>query len=751
MPSPIDAAPTTHTGSPSRYTQHMAPISEWDFERVLLALRRRRRIVIGCVLVGLAMGLVYLVVAAPRYSASVQMFIDTPRVKAVADVTETSAASLDTGAIDTQVEVLKSERVVAGLVNQLGLKNNPSFQPKKALIGDAIRSAIDFITAPFTSNDAPSDLETAEADRLQMQRIVGTLSRSIAVKRLGRTSIVELKFTGDDPATAAMIANGWASQYLVDQLDARYDATTRAAKWLQDRIGELRERSLSADMKVQQFRTKNGLIAVNGKLVDETQLQVANEQLSDARAKMAEAEAKANRITSIIESGNVDGVVSESLANTVISGLRTKYLEASKREAEISKKLGPDHIAAVNLRNEMKQYERLLFEELGRIGESYRSDYQIAKARLESLQENLKSMMALTANNNETLVTLRELERESETYKTLYSTFLTRYQEAIQQQSFPITDARVISAAYPPEGPSWPNKPLIMALSLIVGLTFGGISVLVLENRDSTFRTGSQIQQELNIEFLGLLPLIERDKKTIDPMNYVLAAPLSGFAETLRASKVSADIALRARHPKIIGVVSVMPGEGKTTVSKNFASLVSKLSSRTILIDGDLRNPGLTRSLYPDATIGLAEVLQGSVSLSAVVQHEAESGLAILPAVTHRNLTNSSELLSSTAMRKLLATLGESYDYVIMDLPPIGPVIDVRAIADIIDAFVFVIEWGKTSRVLVRSTLETEPEVLEKCLGVVLNKVDVSKIGEFEGNEYRNYAYSKYSKYYLQN
>jgi succinoglycan biosynthesis transport protein ExoP len=446
----------------------------------------------------------------------------------------------------------------------------------------------------------------------------------------------------------------------------------------------------------------------------------------------------------------------------VIGDLRRKYLDASKREAEISKRLGSDHIAAVNLRSEMREYERLVFDELSRIGQSYHSDYQIAKTRLENLQANLKEMMAQTAGDNKTLVELRELERESETYKELYKTFLSRYQDAIQQQSFPITDARVITAATPSMQPSWPKKPLVLAFGMLFGVMLGVGGAYVLEMRDQVFRTGDQVQTELGLEFLGLLPSLPvsghrpagatSSGGTLGPiapmMRYALTAPLSGFAETLRATKVAADIALRGKRPKIIGVVSVLPSEGKTTVSKNLASLIASLGSKTLLIDADLRNPGLSRALEPSAADGLVELLGGLRSISEVALRETESNLTILPAVVHRKMTNSSELLSSQAMRTLLSRAGEVFDHVVIDLPPIGPVIDVRAAADLIDAFVFVVEWGKTPRALVRSTLEVETEVREKCLGIILNKVDQDQMKLYAGSEYRNYYYSKYSKYY---
>lgn len=745
-----------------RFAYHIASVQSLDFERAYNIAKRRRRTIGFSILAFIGLAVLYLMVAVPKFTASTSLLLDTPKVAAVADSYDHgNTIGFETGGIDSQVEVLKSERIALGVIRKLDLKNDPYFN-RTSWFSSLVRGVISGVTGLFGSEvDATTAL--AEAERRTERRIVDAVTRTVEVKRLGRTYVLELKYTSESPALAAKIANAYTEQYLVDQLDAKYDATARAAAWLQDRIGELRDRSLAADTKVQKYRSEHGLIAVDGRLVDEQALANANALLSDARAKMADAEAKHQRIETILKSGSVDAAVTESLANPVVAELRTKFLQASKREEEISKKLGNEHLAAVNLRNDMAQYERLLFDELRRIGESYRSDYQIAKVRLEQLDKDFQAMKDLTGSNNETLVQLRDLMRESDTYKTLYETFLQRYQTAIQQQSFPINDARVITVATPPLGASSPKYLLILAVGLLMGALVGVGLAYLQEQRDNVFRTGEQVQSELGVEFLGMLPILQASRHApvattggpgiLPPcspmMSYSLTAPLSGFAETLRATKVAADIALRAKKPKIIGVVSVLPSEGKTTVAKNFASMVANLGARTIIIDCDLRNPGLSRNLLPHATDGLVEVLKGEKRISEVSYLESDSGLTVVPAVVHRRTTNSSELLSSESMRQLLAKLGETFDYIILDLPPIGPVIDVRAAADAIDAFVFVVEWGSTPRALVRSTLEVEAEVHGRCLGVILNKGDQSKIALYEGSEYRNYYYSKYSKYYI--
>src|SRR5271154_1692603 len=233
-----------------------------------------------------------------------------------------------------------------------------------------------------------------------------------------------------------------------------------------------------------------------------------NTQLMLAHGDTARAEARYNQITEMLKSGQTDGAVTDSLGNPVVSDLRQKYLAASKMESELESKLGPAHLQVVALKRNMAEYQRLIFDELKRIAETYRSDGEVARAKEESLNSSMSALVGQNAGTNQTMVQLRELEREAESYRTLYQTFLQRYQEAIQQQSFPITEARVITAASPPTFASYPKRSLILALSLVLGLMAGGGIAAIREVRDRVFHTASQVRDELGLDFLGMLQVV---------------------------------------------------------------------------------------------------------------------------------------------------------------------------------------------------------------------------------------------------
>jgi succinoglycan biosynthesis transport protein ExoP len=210
----------------------------------------------------------------------------------------------------------------------------------------------------------------------------------------------------------------------------------------------------------------------------------------------------------------------------------------------------------------------------------------------------------------------------------------------------------------------------------------------------------------------------------------------------LRSVKVTTDIAEFSRELKVLGVVSAVPNEGKTTTAANFAALISQTGNRVLLIDGDLRRPSLTRMLAPDARAGLIEVLTRAKSTSDVLYEDEASGLHFLPTVLNARVSHTADLVSSRAMATLLEVAREHYRYIVIDLPPIVPVVDVRAAAHLIDGFVCVTEWGKTSRHVVSEALASADLVSERLIGIVLNKASpaaLKRIESYKGRHHNSY------------
>jgi succinoglycan biosynthesis transport protein ExoP len=738
-----------------------------DFDFVLAAARRQAPMIAAIAILGLVAGWVYLRAAVPLYTATTNILIDSLKdqhtvAATIADLT------FDSAAIDSQVEVLKSEKVALSVTSAMNLTKDAEFMAgPKTLMGDTLgrlRAMLDvgsWFARPQKAEASPGSLE---------ETAVGWLQSGLDVRRLGRTYVLAVSYTSPDSGKASAIANAFADAYLNEQLDAKFEATRRAADWLETRIAELKRHSLAADLAVQKFKADKGIVATGGDkptLLSDQELSQINEQMVLARADTARADAKYAQLEELLNSGKPGVSVPDSLASPIIAELREKYLTDSKMAAQLEAKLGSTHLQVINLKKEMEQFERLIRDELQRIAESNHSEAEVARAKEKSLAQSLSGLAGASALTNETLVQLRELERESETYRNLYQTFMQRYQETLQQQTFPVGEARVITAATRPSTPSFPKRSSILALSLLIGAVAGASLGALREYRDRMFRVAAHVREELGLEFLGVLETVGSpttlrsakgeypDPRQIRPttslQRYTIDHPLSSFSETLRAAKVAIDLALGDRKPKIVGVISALPNEGKTTVAKNFASLLAHLGARTILIDADLRNPGLTASVARHAQAGLLEAIQGERPVGDLLLYEPDSGLFVLPTVVRERVQHSSEVLSSPGMRKVVARVGDAFDYVIVDAPPLGPVVDVRAAASLFDAFLLVVEWGRTPRVMVKNILDSDSALREKCVGVVYNKVNMKVISRYGDYGSKEYYFRRYNKYYHKN
>jgi succinoglycan biosynthesis transport protein ExoP len=222
---------------------------------------------------------------------------------------------------------------------------------------------------------------------------------------------------------------------------------------------------------------------------------------------------------------------------------------------------------------------------------------------------------------------------------------------------------------------------------------------------------------------------------------------LSAFAEAFRSIKVAVDLDGFDRKNRVVGVTSALPAEGKSTISSNFAQATAFSGRKVILIDGDLRNPSLTRTLAPNAEVGLLQVLQGSRSLDQALYHDPETGLAFLPAVVPPRHAQSHEVLASPAFTRLIEELRKSYEYVIVDFPPVAPIVDVRAGVHSVDALLFIVEWGRTDKNLISRELKAAPELSDKILGMVLNKVNMKALSRFESGYSKGYYGHYYGRY----
>lgn len=747
-----------------RYTNNSsvgdtAPDDAIDIDRIVGVVRRQWKLVAAAAIIGAFLGVIYLALATPSYKATSELLLDQGQGQLASEMTGLAEPARVDEAILSQVELLASTSVAATAADQLGLADNLEFldsgRSDMSRFLNNFRQLLGMSVHSF-ANEPPDTRRSAAISLVQ---------RNTSVSRVGRTYLLAVSYSAEDPQVAGDVANALASAYLTDQLNSKFEATRTASAWLEGRLEALRSESLTADLAVQKFRQENNLISADGTLVSDQQLAASSVDLTTARRATAEAKSRLDQIRSVIASGNPDATVDAALSSSLINTLRGRYVDAAARLASVVQLVGSDHERAREVQNEMNELQRLMQVELGRIAEGYESDYQVALANQQALQENLSSATATTASSNSTAAKLRELQSQASSLSNLYQTFLQSYQQSAQRASFPMTEARIIAHAGRPSRPSSPITPLVLAIGTVLGGTAGLGVAGVREFRDRFVRTAEHLRSSVGIEYLGMTPKltgrvrVRRVKKgegspnQINPISgsvyaEVLDHPNTLFSEALRGVKVAADLALSHEGCKVIGMVSLLPEEGKSTISANLGLLLASIGGRALVIDADIRHPMLSRVMAPDAKIGLVDVLLYGASLQDTIHYDERSGLHMLPVGSVENIPNSADLLSSQGFIKLILAAREFYDYVVLDLPPIAPVSDARAVSGLVDAFVFVVQWGRIPRQFLRNMLQREDRIADKVLGVVLNKVDMDKLKLYRTSDSSEYYASSYAKYF---
>lgn len=715
-----------------------------SFERVADVLRRQWPIIATCVGASLALVIIYLVTAQPMYTANTRIMMDTRQTQVLDKDSGANTALIDTGFVDSQVEVINSDDLILSVVRRLHLTEDPEFNGSNPGL---LSLVLGKVMSLFSSG------EPASQDQIE-HAAVELVQKNLRTERVLTTYVLSLNYRARTPDKAVKIANAIANAYLVGALEAKYQSTKRATEWLQQRSVELSEQATASDRAVQTFKAEHNIVGTSRGLMSEQQLSDLNTQLVQARAATAEAKARLDRIDAISDQDVAQSTVTDALNNSVITRLRAQYLDLQAQYADWSKRYGKTHLAAVNLANKMDELRKNIADELHRIGDAYRSDYEIAKSREASLDKSVKDLVAQAGHTGQAEVQLRDLESAADTYRNLYNNFLEKLQSATQNQSFPLSESRLISTASKPDHKSSPRTVLALVGGLVGGLCLGFGAAFARELLSDVLRTPGEVEDELGVKCLGVLPDIRPATKTAallstsartgppDLSRYVVDHPFSRFAETLRNIKVSIDVARLTREIKVIGIVSSLPKEGKTTVAANFAQLVALTGHRTVLIDGDLHTRSLTRELAPNAKSGLVEALNDPPSLGYHVQRSTETGLDFLPSIVASRMVNSADVIGSKAMAELLKVLRENYEYIVIDLAPVMPVADSKAVSHLIDAMVYVIEWGQTTRSAVQESVSGSEVLQKKLLGAVLNRANpkmLKRIEAYKGKHHNSY------------
>lgn len=748
---PLDQSPEEGPSQPFGYSGIRDV--EVDLRQILLTLWRRKALIIGSALLITTLATLTAFQLTPKYTASAKVMLDT-RKNQVADIGSVlSGLSADTATVLSEIEILKSNSLMERLVKQLGLLDDPEFNGSlrpQGIVDGFVEGTLhprNWIPAPWYAAIAGADpgLELNEDEKAARtnSKVVDAVARNFSIQPVRRSYVLSLSFTSESPRMAALITNTLADLYIVDQLEAKFEATRRATGWLNDRLGTLRAKVLDTEKAAESFRAKAGLSQGKDVSVNAQQLTEINTQLILARSKKAEAEARLRQVQTLIKSeGGAESAV-EVLSSQLISRLREQETGVLRKAAEMASRYGERHPKMINFRAEIGDLKKKIKLEVSRIVKGLGNEVQIARARAQSLLASLKTLQKTAASQGRSQVRLRALEREATANRLLYETFLSRFKETSQQDDIQQADARIISKAQPPTEPSFPKKRLIIALAFAGSLFLGIAIVFLLERLDNGFRTGELIEALTGIPTLGMIPLVSgiSARKEID--RYVLFKPTSSVSESIRGIRTS--LMMPHPQPKVISVTSSVPFEGKTMLALNLARVAANAGKRVVIIDCDLRRPRIHKSLGIPNEFGLVDIIGNEKKFAEVAVIEMETGLMVVPTI--RAPANPLDLLDSPGMWDFIKDMRLRFDIILLDCPPVLAVSDIKIIGQYTDKLIYNVKWDGTPRAVVLSGLKQIAEANIPMAGIVLTSVNLKKHARYDYGDSGSY-YGRYKEYY---
>lgn len=702
-----------------------------DLHDATLMLRRHMRLIVSTAVAFSVLALLLSFVITPKFQGSAVVLLEPRHTDVVKDESVLSSLPADTSVLRSEMDIIQSRTVVDHVIDKLDLLNEPEFN-KTGFLGKL--NPFNWFSKPRTEEEKLARHRTAVAEQ-----VLGHLD----VTNDGRSYSIYVNFSSESPARAALIANTFADEYIVDQLENKYDATTRANKWLNERLSSLKQQVEASEHAVSKFREAKRLILVNGDVtIAEKQMDDITTSLNEARTETSQAEARLNSARVLMRSkGGMDSAANV-LASPLIQNLREQEAEVRRTEAEMSSKYGDLHPKVVNARAQYKELETKIGEEVSKVLQGLVNEVDIAHAKEAQLKKELQELEDRAVVEMQDSVNLRQLEREAEANRVLYENFLNRYKETSQEQDLQIADSRIIARADAPLDASFPKKWLFALMGFLMGGVVGVFITYLMEYFDYGFRNAAQVEEMTGLPVIGLVPSLTESSE-LRPQDYVMERPLSAYSESLRTVRTAIHLSNVDKPPKVVLVTSSVPGEGKTSFCTSLGRAQAKQGNKVLIIDADLRRPRIASALsLVSSNGGLAAILMGSSTIEEVLQHDpVMPGLDIIPA--NENCTNAQDLLGSQRMQQTIQDLSTVYDLIIIDSPPILAVSDAAVAARVADTTVFLIHWGVTPRDQVMRAVKQLSGLGTRIAGIAMSQVIRTQYSKYEG-----YYKSNYDEYY---
>jgi capsular exopolysaccharide synthesis family protein len=716
------------------------PRSAQDLHHSLRCLWTRRRALLLVTVAGGALAFAAVSSLPPLYTGEARVLVGVqgprvPNVEAViADI------SPDTERVQNESYILQSRQIAAQVIDELHLDRSPEFNSdlappsfwQKYSLARLEQDLPDWLGDWLSRLKPAPEPAAAPTEARRRDKLIDRVLASVDVATLGRSHVLSVKAEAQDGELAAAIANSFAEKYLAFQRAEKVRMMERVDAFLMQRVADLRDEVNKSDQAVEDYRRTHGLYKSGSGSLTKQQLSELNSQLLAAQTAKAEAEARLAEAHALRRGLSDAHSVPEVLRSPLIAALKSQLADAERRAADHAATYGERHPQLRSIRAEAAALSGRVAAEMAKIVDGLARDASTAQARHAGLAQQFEVLKGSMGVVNDKSIQLEALERDATVNRNLLEAVLSRAKQASGTADVLQAGAKLLSAATPPDRPSFPPKTLVVLLGSMLTLLVGAAVVLLREAGNRTFLRQEQVEAMTGLPVLTMVPRVRR--RTV--AQTVLREPASPYSEAVRRLFVGIELSEPDTSPKRLLFSSAAPAEGKSVMVASLARQLAASGKRVIVVDGDWRRPRLHQLMRCRLGPGLGELLgEKDTVLNDCVCRDGLSSADVIPAGNWAS--GSSHLLTSPRMAELLDLLAKSYDVVLVDTPPVLATADALVLSRMTDKVVYVVRWGRTRQDAALAGLKQFADVGADIAGVAVSCVEV--------NEYRRHTYREVS------
>ncbi|MAE69289.1 MAG: hypothetical protein CME06_02345 [Gemmatimonadetes bacterium] len=590
---------------------------------------------------------------------------------------------------------------------------------------------------------------------------VEALRSRLSVSPLKDADVITIKMTAGDPDEAAYFANLFAEEYRNQNISQNRGELSGVRQFLEEQLHQVETRLAISEEELRSFKTKSGLVSLSDEV--EWLVRQLAEFESAENAAITDQKSLERRLEHLegelerARAGLVEDL-DDAAASPLVIQLREQLVALQiEHTSLLVRGASEDSPQIIDLESKVKQAKTRLAAETQKIVDrdllpgdpllysqglvekvlELRTELETARSRAAELNRFVADYATKLHSLPDKELALARKTREYTVNENTYLMMKEKYEEVRISEAGEIGNVRIIDAALPFLDPVRPNRRMNALLGLVVGLGLALSLAFFFEYLDTSLRTIDEVEQKLDTVVLGAVAALEEAAEAEDESARLvtLHEPQSPMAEAYRTIRTNVGFAAVGAPLRSIAITSSGPQEGKSTTASNLAITIAQSGKRTLLLDADLRRPVLHKLFSLKRQKGVTDHLAGNATLEEVIQKTEIEGLHV---ITSGSLPpNPSELLGSDAMARFIEEVGREFDQIIVDTPPVMAVTDALLLSALLDGVIIIVEAGETLEQVAKRTKTLVETAARRCLGVVLNNVDVGGgYGRYGGYHY---------------